>query len=347
MSSMLRIKYHSKEHYLTVFNPNTGFFARIEDQGFSEPKWSQHGPELIDISITGWCDRNCSICYRNSSTEGKHMNLRDYEIVIKQASAMGVLQVALGGGNPNQHPEFAEILKLTREEYGIVPSYTSNGRGLSSDVIRVSGKYCGAVAISAYSPYEELEVALEKLINAGIKTNIHFVLDAISIRTAISWLKTPPDFFSGVNAIIFLNYKPIGRQFSDQLTLGNNPDLDYFFELVQNKEHSFRIGFDSCMISGLASFTKIEPSFYDACEAARFSMFVSEELMMYPCSFMVEKFRGIPVTENNILGTWRHDKIFCEMRSRSLPIECSACAKRHLCLGGCPILPEINLCSNV
>jgi radical SAM protein with 4Fe4S-binding SPASM domain len=343
---MLHIKHYFNEHYTTVFNPHTGFFARIEDQGFPEPKWSQHGSELMDISITGWCDRNCSICYRNSSTKGKHMSLRNYESVISQAAAMGVLQVALGGGNPNQHPEFVQILKLTREKYGIVPSYTSNGRGLSSDVIRASGKYCGAVAISAYSPYEELEAALKKLTNAGIKTNIHFVLDSLSIRMAISWLKAPPPFLAGINAIIFLNYKPIGRQSSNPLTLGNNQDLDCFFELVQNMEHPFRIGFDSCMVSGLASFTKIVPSFYDACEAARFSMFVSEELMMYPCSFMVEKFRGVPVTENNILETWRHDKLFCEMRSRSLPIKCSACAKRHLCLGGCPILPDINLCSN-
>jgi molybdenum cofactor biosynthesis enzyme MoaA len=25
---------------------------------------SHHGPELIDISITNWCDKGCSFCYK-------------------------------------------------------------------------------------------------------------------------------------------------------------------------------------------------------------------------------------------------------------------------------------------
>lgn len=341
---MFRIKHYANEHYTTVFNPHTGFFARIEDQDFPEPKWSQHGPELMDISITGWCDRNCSICYRNSNTKGEHMSLGDYEIVIRQAAAMGVLQVALGGGNPNQHPEFAEILKLTREKYGIVPSYTSNGRGLSSDVIKTSGKYCGAVAISVYSPYEELETALKKLVNAGMKTNIHFVLDAISIKTAVSWLKAPPSFLSGINAIVFLNYKPIGRQPTDQLTLENNQDLNCFFELVQKIEHPFRIGFDSCMVSGLVSFTRIAPSFYDACEAARFSMFVSEDMRMYPCSFMEPTKGGIFVDDDNILDAWQNSSLFREFREKLLADNCPDCSHKKVCFGGCPICKSVNLC---
>ncbi len=341
---MLHIKHFANEHYTTVFNLHTGFFARIEEQGFLEPKWSQHGPELMDISITGWCDRNCLICYRNSSTKGKHISLANYEIIMKQAAAMGVLQVALGGGNPNQHPKFAEILKLTREKYGIIPSYTSNGRGLFSDVIKASCKYCGAVAVSAYSPYNEFEAALKKLINVGMKTNIHFVLDSLSIGTAISWLKEPPPFLSGVNAIIFLNYKPIGRQTSKQLSSVNKKDLECFFELVQNREQSFRIGFDSCMVSGLAYFTNIKPSFYDACEAARFSMFISEDMRMYPCSFMEPTKVGVPVNDGNILDTWQNSNMFREFREKLFADNCPDCSHRKICLGGCPICKSVNLC---
>ena len=35
------------------------------------------------------------------------MSIADFTAVIRQAKAMGVFQVALGGGNPNQHPQFA------------------------------------------------------------------------------------------------------------------------------------------------------------------------------------------------------------------------------------------------
>jgi MoaA/NifB/PqqE/SkfB family radical SAM enzyme len=81
------------------------------------------------------------------------MSIRDYYKIMNQVKDLPVNQVALGGGNPNQHPNFCEILRITREEYGIVPSYTTNGRGLTQDVIESSRKYCGAVAVSAYPSY--------------------------------------------------------------------------------------------------------------------------------------------------------------------------------------------------
>jgi len=342
---MLHINNYTKEHYLTLFNPNTGFFARVEDDGYPEPLWSQHGPELLDISITGWCDRNCTICYRNSSPNRNHMSLADYEKVICQAAAMGVNQVALGGGNPNQHPDFCEILKLTRNKYSIVPSYTNNGRGLLPDIIKASANFCGAVAVSAYSPYEELQSALEILINEGIKTNVHFVLDARSIETAIAWLRMPPAFLENVNAIIFLNYKPIGRQKNEGILLRDSQNLETFFELVQNAEFPFRIGFDSCMVSGLVSFTSINSSFYDACEAARFSMFISENMMMYPCSFMESISDGIFVLEDNILDAWQNSSLFRTFREKLLKNNCLDCFNRKTCLGGCPIFKDVNICS--
>ena len=41
------------------------------------------------------------------------MPLADYETVMKQAKELDVLQVALGGGNPNQHPDFIKHYKNT------------------------------------------------------------------------------------------------------------------------------------------------------------------------------------------------------------------------------------------
>jgi radical SAM protein with 4Fe4S-binding SPASM domain len=82
-----------------------------------------------------------------------HISLSDYEEIIRQAQSLHVFQVALGGGNPNQHPQFPEILRLTREKYGIVPNYTTNVRGRTPLVIEATAKYCGAVAVG-----EKMEV---------------------------------------------------------------------------------------------------------------------------------------------------------------------------------------------
>ena len=116
-------RHFERQHYSVIFDTHSGFFARAEDAGWPEPSWAESGPELMDIGITNWCDRGCECCYRRSHPNGVHMEVSDYRTVVRQAARLGVLQVALGGGNPNQHPCFAEIVACTRDEYGIVPSY--------------------------------------------------------------------------------------------------------------------------------------------------------------------------------------------------------------------------------
>ena len=52
-------KKYEEQHYSVFFNKKTGYFVRAEDKGFPEPLWAKHGPELLDISITNWCDKGC------------------------------------------------------------------------------------------------------------------------------------------------------------------------------------------------------------------------------------------------------------------------------------------------
>jgi len=340
---MLAVRHSRSQHYSTLFNPRTGFFARIEDRGYPEPLWSENGPEMMDIAITNWCDRECTVCYRCSDTQGGHMPLETYKSILKQAADIGVMQVALGGGNPNQHPDFCDILRSTRE-YGVVPSFTTNGRGLNADIVEASRKYCGAVAVSAYEPYCETWAAARKLVDEGVKTNLHFVLNAQSIGTAIEWMETPPRGVHGINAIVFLNYKPVGRTSAGGDLLHTSPRVAEFFRLACRREHQFRVGFDSCMVSGLATYTEVNPVWFDACEAARFSMFISEKSAAYPCSFMETVVAGERITNGNLRQIWQRSALFKQFRDTLLGPHCPACPNRRTCLGGCPAYPEANLC---
>ena len=344
-SASFVVKRFSQEHYTAVFNPNSGFFARIEDSGHDEPFWSEHGPELLDIAITNWCDKGCFFCYRKSDEEGGHMSVEDYREIIRQAQAMHVFQVALGGGNPNQHPQFAEILRLTREDYGIVPNYTTNGRGLTPDVLAATAKYCGAVAVSAYAPYDETAKAVDLLRSSSITTNIHFVLTSASVETAIEWLCAPPSWLMNANAIVFLNYKPVGRVASEKLLLNRSPHVKRFFELATSQHWPFRIGFDTCTITGLARFGKAAPVSLEGCDAGRFSLFVSEKMEVYPCSFMVEAgYRGVPLKSSSLTDIWQNHEDFQRIRAKHAEKGCSDCQTQEHCLSGCPLFPQMNLC---
>jgi len=341
------VKRFADEGYTAIFNPNSGFFARIEDAGQPEPFWSSHGPELLDIAVTNWCDRGCSFCYRKSDPSGQHMSMADYEEVIRQAADMHVFQVALGGGNPNQHPEFCELLQLTREKYGVVPNYTTNGRGLSPAVLDATAKYCGAVAVSAYAPFTETTHAVKLLRERGVTTNLHFILTSKSVDTAIEWLQRPPEFVQMANAVVFLNYKPVGRFSDPELLLNKSGRLEEFFQLATTSRQKFRIGFDTCTITGLARLGQAPAVSIEGCDAGRFSLFVSERMEAYPCSFMVEAgYPGIPLRDTTLADIWRSHTEFKEIREKHAGGSCADCTTPQHCLSGCPLFPQMNLCQS-
>ena len=339
------VRRHATQRYTTLFNPHSGFFARIEDSGCPEPFWGEDGPELLDVAVTNWCDRGCFFCYRKSDEFGSHMTVADYSEVMRQARELGVFQVALGGGNPNQHPEFPELLRLTRSEYGIVPNYTTNGRGLTPSVLSATARYCGAVAVSAYPPYRETADAVALLGAHGISTNLHFMLTSKTVDTAIEWLNSPPAFVRKVNAIVFLNYKPVGRYADDRLLLNRSPRVEEFFRLATTPDHPFRVGFDTCTITGLARYGTAPAVSIEGCDAGRFSLFVSERMEVYPCSFMVEAgYEGIPLAGTSLRRIWREHPAFVGIRERHASGSCADCATPHQCLSGCPLFPSMNLC---
>jgi len=330
--------------YTSFFNPKTGFFARVEDEGEKEPFWSPYGPELIDISITNWCDKECNFCYQNSSKDGKNMSIDDFKKIIDAAAQIGVYQIALGGGNPNQHPRFIDMIEYSFLK-GIITNYTTNGRGLSDKVIEYSKKFCGAVAVSAYQPFDETSMAIEKLVKSKIKVNIHFVLDKDSISTAINWLKYPPDFISGINALIFLNYKPSGRYIFHNKLLRYSERIQEFLEIATNKSYRFKIGFDSCCVSGLYARTNTIDETIDACDAGRFSMYISEDLKAYPCSFEKNLHSGDQISsKDDIIKIWKESPNFKHYRDYFNSDICDGCVDKNKCKNGCPLFEEIVIC---
>jgi radical SAM protein with 4Fe4S-binding SPASM domain len=335
-------KKYKKEGYFLYFNKKNGTLIRCEDKGKPEPFYAQSGPELLDVSITGYCTNYCPICYRGSSINGKHISFDDYLLIIEEAKKSNVVQIALGGGNPNTHPDFIKILKIT-DENGIVPCYTTNGSELSDEILEASKQYCGAIAISYYPPLKRVMDSVVQATSLGIKTNIHFVISNDSIHEAIALLKKPPAFLTMCNAIIFLNYKPVGRGSSSLNLARNSNSLDIFFELIQ-KKYPFKVGFDSCAISGIVTKTKINKDSVDFCEAGRFSAFINEFLDVYPCSFLENKVNGVNLKETSLLNIWRNKSSFRDIRNRLRKNEnCLQCQHYDQCHGGCPHY-DINFC---
>ena len=140
-------------------------------------------PELADISISNKCSKGCAFCYKDSTPEGKVMSLEEYCQVldgIYSPEYGTIFQVAIGGGEPLEHPNFVEIVDETVKR-GIVLNFTTNGLLLTSNICEVIKGKVGAMAISAgdISGIKRIRSTIERA--EGIKVNIHYILSGESI----------------------------------------------------------------------------------------------------------------------------------------------------------------------
>ena len=259
------------------------------------------------------------------------------------ATSHGLLthNCALGGrGDPNKHKDFEAILKYTREN-NIVPNYTTSGLDLTEKEVELTKKHCGAAAVSWYRA-AHTERAIQMFLNAGVKTNIHYVLGNNTIEEAIRRIKKD-DFPKGINAVIFLLHKPVGQGSEENILDPADPKVKEFFEAVDRFETSFKIGFDSCSIPGILNFTKnINRMSIDSCEAARHSAYVSSDMKMIPCSFDQNHRWSVDLKRHSIQEAW--DSIIFENFRDSFRNSCSNCNDWKECMGGCPIIKNIALC---
>ena len=114
----MKIRFEANDNHCYFFEYCTGKSIMLGDYNeFVRTK----GPDLLDVSITNRCNRGCDFCYRQSTYVGEDITLEDYQIVIDNAKECGVQQIAIGGGEPTIHPNFCEILEMTRIN-GIIPN---------------------------------------------------------------------------------------------------------------------------------------------------------------------------------------------------------------------------------
>jgi len=150
------------------------------------------------------------------------------------------------------------------------------------------------------------------------------------------------------NALGAINdgFIPVVRRNINKFLAKYNSKLKDLFITIERKESPFKIGFDSCSVSGILSYME-NPNlaFIEPCEAGRFSAFISEKLQVHPFSFMTDYFQGISLKENSLLDIWKNGSIFIKTREKLSSNKCSPCNFHKLCMNGCPFLSEINLCN--
>lgn len=344
-----------KYNFKTAFDTNTGVYVRTgildkEGQDSGVDPFMASFPHLIDVGVMGHCIHGkeglcikAGIgCYQSGLlVEQPNMTVDDFRWIAQQCKGR-CNQLALGGrGDPDQHEHFEELLKISRIN-NLVPNFTTSGYGMTPEIAALCKKYCGAVAVSWYRGEYTLR-AIRMLLDAGVKTNIHYVLGKNSIDEALKRLMQN-DFPKGINAVIFLLHKPTGQGTKANMLAFNDPRVASFFAQV-DKSHPFKVGMDSCNVPGAIHFCKsVLPESLDTCEGGRYSCYIGADMIMVPCSFDQEKRYGVSLRGMNIVDAWNGDA-FDRFRSK-MRKACPSCEKKPLCMGGCPLMPEIVFCNS-
>lgn len=344
-----------KYHFRFAFDTETGAYVRsgILDENGNDTgvdPFMASFPHLIDVGVmghclhgkTGLCVKAGIGCYQSGLTvEQPNMKLDDFEWIASQCEG-NCNQLALGGrGDPDQHEYFEDLLMISRD-HNLVPNFTTSGYGMTTEIAKICKKYCGAVAVSWYRSEYTLR-AIQMLLDAGVKTNIHYVIGKNTIDEAIERLKNN-DFPEGINALIFLLHKPAGLGSKENMLDVDDPRVEKLFSEIDEK-HPFKVGMDSCNVPGAIRFCKnVLPESLDTCEGGRYSCYIGPDMIMVPCSFDQNKKYEVSLRGTTIEEAWNSEQ-FEKFRSH-MRNSCPECKIRDLCLGGCPLMPEIVFCNS-
>lgn len=158
--------------FWTMFNRGAGGKVRFSFDDLNMDIKYSTTPELIDLKITDFCEKNCKYCYQSSSPFGKHAEWgrpvhyqpcksNGMYNFLEGLKKLKVFEVAIGGGEPTDHPRFLEILKDFREA-GIVPNFsTGNLKWMENDEMREKvSELAGNFAYSAKDAHD-----IERFVN--------------------------------------------------------------------------------------------------------------------------------------------------------------------------------------
>ncbi len=89
-------------------------------------------PESIDVKITDHCLAGCPYCHEQSTAKGLHGDL-DRLLSILAPLSRGA-ELAIGGGNPLDHPNLVSFLE-TVKKMGLIANITINQRHITNPLI--------------------------------------------------------------------------------------------------------------------------------------------------------------------------------------------------------------------
>lgn len=115
---MKRFVRYTNGNYTVTIDTKTGTKIRENDLDHFRADF----PESMDIKICDKCDMGCPMCHENSTPDGKCGDIMSASFIDKLHP---YTELAIGGGNPLEHPDLVAFLEKCRD-LNLIPSMTVN-----------------------------------------------------------------------------------------------------------------------------------------------------------------------------------------------------------------------------
>lgn len=220
----------------------------IYDNGTKIQEWpdgevpSPIYPNSFDLKITNYCDLGCKFCHEMSTVKGEHGDLVLMSKLVEELPSG--TEIAIGGGNPLDHPDLITFLERCKE-LGLICNLTINFNHLEkfyytiNKLLNENLIYGLGISVN-YTFNQKLVESLDKTEN--IVYHVIAGVDPISILNKIKDSK--------VAKVLVLGYKDVGRgiNFHDE-------DVDElkkeWYEKLPNFIGKVHLSFDNLAIGQL------------------------------------------------------------------------------------------------
>lgn len=322
----------------------------VEVGGREAPAGALSAPMEVHVAVTGRCPAACKGCYLDAGPDAAAPD-PDLDEDVDRLAAMGVLEVALGGGEGLLRDDLLALAERIRAR-GMVPNLTTSGFGLTpARAARMAGVF-GQVNVSldglgaeyaAVRGWDGAELglaAIDRLVAAGVRVGVNTVL----ARPNVAGLEAMGAELArrGVAEWQWLRFKPggRGRETYAELALDAAAALSLWPRaLAIEAATGLVLRWDCAMVPFLAAHD-VPPEHLRAldvtgCPGGRSLLARGIDGRYAPCSFT----SGADGTPEEV---WDADAKLRAWRGRaaSPPEPCASCAWREVCGGGCRVVAE-------
>ena len=234
------VKYHNG-NYDVYIDLDNGTKIRKNDLDNLTPSH----PESMDIKITNRCKHGCVMCHENSTKDGLHGDIMNAKFI---ETLLPYTELAIGGGNPLEHPDLEMFLRKCKS-LKLIPSMTVHEDDFMNNLefLRMlrDEELIWGIGVSVSYVTDELIEALHEFPNAVCHIIAGIATEAVINKLANNNLK-----------VLILGYKVFrrGETLYERDSTNINFLIQYMYDILPdmvNKGWFNTVSFDNLAIKQL------------------------------------------------------------------------------------------------